>query len=101
MGGGLPRPLSEEHVLVGDEALHHQSLVSDVVERRHGVQVRRPHQRRPEHDAQVLAGHQVVLLVLGHSGEGEPKKKQGVKTEALFFGKTLQSRLSVDADLLR
>lgn len=61
-------PLSEDDVLVGDEGFHHQSLVPDVVERRHGVQAGGPHQRGAEDDPQVLAGHQVLLLVLGDSG---------------------------------
>lgn len=54
--------LSEQHVFVGNERFHHESLVSDVVERRHGVQLGGPHQRRAEDDAQVLAGHEVLLL---------------------------------------
>lgn len=70
----LPPLLSEQHVFVGDERFHHKSLVADVVERRHGVQLGGPHQRRAEDDAQVLAGHEVLLLALGHSGWGEDGK---------------------------
>ena len=66
----LPFP-SEQHVFVGNERFYHESLVSDVVERRHGVQPGGPHQRRAEDDAQVLAGHEVLLLVVGHSGRRE------------------------------
>lgn len=82
-GNHFPAPLSEQYVFVGDERLHHQSLVSDVVERRHGVQVGRSHQRRPEDDAQVLAGHEVLLPVLrdperreGEGGQSEPAVTQ-------------------------
>lgn len=60
--------LSEQHVFMCNERFHHESLVSDVVERRHGIQLGGPHQCWAEDDAQVLAGHEVLLLVLGHSG---------------------------------
>lgn len=67
--------LSEQHVFVGNESFHHKSLVSNVIERRHGVQLGGPHQCRAEDDAQVLAGHEVLLLVLGHSGCGEDRNR--------------------------
>ena len=54
--------LSEQHIFVGNECFHHESLVSDVVERRHGIQLGGPHQRWAEDDAKVLAGHEVLLL---------------------------------------
>lgn len=78
--------LSEEHVFIGDEAFHHKSLVSDVIQRRHGVQLGSPHQRRTEHNAQVLAGHQVLLLVLGH-----PVKWRGLNRKTASLSWTLES----------
>lgn len=72
---GVPPIVSEQHILVGYESFHHQSLVSDVVEGCHGVQLGGPHQCRAEDDAQVLAGHEVLLLVLGHPGKRERGKQ--------------------------
>lgn len=70
----LPPLLLKQHVFVGNQRFHHESLVTDVVQRCHGVQLGGPHQCRAEDDAQVLAGHEVVLLVLGHSSSGEDRK---------------------------
>lgn len=63
--------VSEEHVLIGNECLHHLPLVSDVVKRRHGVQIRGSHQCWAKDNSQVLAGHEVVFLILGHSKKNE------------------------------
>lgn len=59
--------LSEKHIFISNKWFHHKSLVSDVVKGCHGIKVWGPHQRRAEHDAQILTGHQVFFLIKNHS----------------------------------
>lgn len=69
----------EEDVFVLYQRLHHLSLVADVVERCHGVEVWCAHQCGTEHDPQILRVHQVILLVLGHPINTELKSLQYFK----------------------
>lgn len=42
---------SEQHIFIGNETFHHKSLISDIVECCHGVELGRPHKRWAEDDA--------------------------------------------------
>lgn len=56
----------EEQVFIFYERLHHLSLVADVIECCHGVQVWSTHQGGSKNNGEVLCVHQVEFIILCH-----------------------------------